>query len=230
MDRYNPRGRHGGGMHIEKIYDDRKIPTDCPYYWSDDSVCGNVKSDRYLRVCKFACKEWKKMKKTSEETNAAQNYVAEPEKNQRVSAKVSPSSQSLQKKIQQLALVVATEKRQREAAETSYHNSEKEIIALRKALQNEKIKLNDKEVRIEILQQKLQAVENILGAKDSKIKILQEKLQMAQQCNNKVDNDEVLNTINSEKTDTLENKIGIALTIALIIIIIVMVKFAVTFL
>lgn len=229
MDRYNPRGRHGGGMHIEKIYDDRKIPTDCPYYWSDDSVCGNVKSDRYLMICKFACKEWKKMKKTSEETNAAQNYVAEPEKNQRVSQpKVSPSSQSLQKKIQQLTLAVATEKRQREVAEISYHNSEKEIIALRKALQNEKIKLNDKEVRIEILQRKLQAVENILGAKDREIKILQEKLQIVQQCNDKVDNDEVLNTINSEKTDTLENKIGIALTIALIIIIIVMVKFAVT--
>lgn len=99
---------------------------------------------------------------------------------------------------------------------------------MRKALQNEKIKLNDKEVRIEILQRKLQAVENILGAKDREIKILQEKLQIVQQCNDKVDNDEVLNTINSEKTDTLENKIGIALTIALIIIIIVMVKFAVT--
>ncbi len=229
MDRYNPRGRHGGGMHIEKIYDDRKIPTDCPYYWSDDSVCGNVKSDRYLMICKFACKEWKKMKKTSEETNAAQNYTVEPEKKQRVSSKVSPSSnQSLQKKVQQLTLAVTIEKRQREAAETSYHNSEKEIIALRKALQNEKIKLNDKEVRIEILQRKLQAVENILGAKDREIKILQEKLQIVQQCNDKVDNDEVLNTINSEKTDTLENKIGIALTIALIIIIIVMIKFAVT--
>lgn len=229
MDRYNPRGRHGGGMHIEKIYDDRKIPTDCPYYWSDDSVCGNIKSDRYLMVCKFACKEWKKMKKMPEEINTAQNYTVEPEKKQRVSSKVSPSSnQSLQKKVQQLTLSVTIEKRQREAAETSYHNSEKEIIALRKALQNEKIKLNDKEVRIEILQQKLQAVENILGAKDSKIKILQEKLQIVQQCNDKVDNDEVLNTINSEKTDTLENKIGIALTIALIIIIIVMVKFAVT--
>lgn len=75
-------------------------------------------------------------------------------------------------------------------------------------------------------------MENILGAKDREIKILQEKLQIVQQCNDKVDNDEVLNTINSEKTDTLENKIGIALTIALtialIIIIIVMVKFAVT--
>ena len=70
MDRYNPRGRHGGGMHIEKIYDNSKVPTDCPYYWSDDSVCGNVKSDRYLRVCKFACKEWKKM---SEETDVSQN-------------------------------------------------------------------------------------------------------------------------------------------------------------
>ena len=128
-----------------------------------------------------------------------------------MSSKVSPSSnQSLQEKVQQLTLSVTIEKRQREAAETSYHNSEKEIIALRKALQNEKIKLNDKEVRIEILQRKLQAVENILGAKDREIKILQEKLQIVQ------------------KTDTLENKIGIALTIALIIIIIVMVKFAVT--
>lgn len=220
MDRYNPRGRHGGGMHIEKIYDDRKIPTDCPYYWSDDSVCGNVKSDRYLRVCKFACKEWKKMKKTSEETNAAQNYVAEPEKNQRVSAKVSPSSQSLQKKIQQLALVVATEKRQREAAETSYHNSEKEIIALRKALQNEKIKLNDKEVRIEILQQKLQTSVKILIAKEQQINILQKKCQESQQRKEKVcDKDISLNMANNKEND-IQNEIGIGLTMLFFLIII----------
>ena len=220
MDRYNPRGRHGGGMHIEKIYDDRKIPTDCPYYWSDDSVCGNVKSDRYLRVCKFACKEWKKMKKTSEETNAAQNYVAEPEKNQRVSAKVSPSSQSLQKKIQQLALVVATEKRQREAAEISYHNSEKEIIALRKALQNEKIKLNDKEVRIEILQQKLQTSVKILIAKEQRINILQKKCQESQQRKEKVcDKDISLNMINNKEND-IQNEIGIGLTMLFFLIII----------
>lgn len=222
MDRYNPRGRHGGGMHIEKIYDDRKIPTDCPYYWSDDSVCGNVKSDRYLMICKFACKEWKKMKKTSEETNAAQNYVAEPEKNQRVSAKVSPSSQSLQKKIQQLTLAVATEKRQREVAEISYHNSEKETRALRKALENEKIKLNDKEVRIEILQQKLQVSEKILIDKEQQINILQKKWQESQQRTEKVcDEDIPLNTINN-KEDDIQNEIGIGLTMLFFLIIIVL--------
>lgn len=220
MDRYNPRGRHGGGMHIEKIYDNSKVPTDCPYYWSDDSVCGNVKSDRYLRICKFACKEWKKMKKMPEETNTAQNYTVEPEKKQRVSAKVSPSSQSLQKKIQQLALVVATEKRQREAAETSYHNSEKEIIALRKALQNEKIKLNDKEVRIEILQQKLQTSVKILIAKEQQINILQKKCQESQQRKEKVcDKDISLNMANNKEND-IQNEIGIGLTMLFFLIII----------
>lgn len=221
MDRYNPRGRHGGGMHIEKIYDDRKIPTDCPYYWSDDSVCGNVKSDRYLMICKFACKEWKKMKKTSEETNAAQNYTVEPEKKQRVSSKVSPSSnQSLQKKVQQLTLAVTIEKRQREAAETSYHNSEKEIIALRKALQNEKIKLNDKEVRIEILQQKLQTSVKILIAKEQQINILQKKCQESQQRKEKVcDKDISLNMANNKEND-IQNEIGIGLTMLFFLIII----------
>lgn len=220
MDRYNPRGRHGGGMHIEKIYDDRKIPTDCPYYWSDDSVCGNVKSDRYLRGCKFACKEWKKMKKMPEETNTAQNYTVEPEKKQRVPFKVSPSSQSLQKKIQQLALAVATEKRQREAAEISYHNSEKEIIALRKALQNEKIKLNDKEVRIEILQQKLQTSVKILIAKEQQINILQKKCQESQQRKEKVcDKDISLNMANNKEND-IQNEIGIGLTMLFFLIII----------
>lgn len=230
MDRYNPRGRHGGGMHIEKIYDDRKIPTDCPYYWSDDSVCGNVKSDRYLMVCKFACKEWKKMKKMPEEINTAQNYTVEPEKKQRVSSKVSPSSnQSLQKKVQQLTLSVTIEKRQREAAETSYHNSEKEIIALRKALQNEKIKLNDKEVQIEILQRRLQAVEKILDDKEQQINALQKKWQVSQQqlYEEAGDEDIALNTINDDENNDSQNKIGMALTMLLIIIIIVMVKLTV---
>lgn len=227
MDRYNPRGRHGGGMHIEKIYDDRKIPTDCPYYWSDDSVCGNVKSDRYLRVCKFACKEWKKM---SEETDVSQNCKVEPEKKQRVSSKVSSSSkQNQQKKIQQLTLAVAVERRQREAAETIYHNSEKEIMALRKTLQNEKIQLNDKEVRIEILQQKLQAIENILADKEQQINVLQKNCQTLQQQLNEeaCDEDIALNKINNDDDNDSQNKIGMVLTIFLIIIIIVMVKLTV---
>ncbi len=227
MDRYNPRGRHGGGMHIEKIYDNSKVPTDCPYYWSDDSVCGNVKSDRYLRVCKFACKEWKKM---SEETDVSQNCKVEPEKKQRVSSKVSSSSkQNQQKKIQQLTLAVAVERRQREAAETIYHNSEKEIMALRKTLQNEKIQLNDKEVRIEILQQKLQAIENILADKEQQINVLQKNCQTLQQQLNEeaCDEDIALNKINNDDDNDSQNKIGMVLTIFLIIIIIVMVKLTV---
>ena len=227
MDRYNPRGRHGGGMHIEKIYDNSKVPTDCPYYWSDDSVCGNVKSDRYLRVCKFACKEWKKM---LEETDVSQNCKVEPEKKQRVSSKVSSSSkQNQQKKIQQLTLAVAVERRQREAAETIYHNSEKEIMALRKTLQNEKIQLNDKEVRIEILQQKLQAIENILADKEQQINVLQKNCQTLQQQLNEeaCDEDIALNKINNDDDNDSQNKIGMVLTIFLIIIIIVMVKLTV---
>lgn len=223
MDRYNPRGRYGGGMHVEKIYDNSKIPTECPYYWSEDSVCGNRNSDRYLMICKFACKEWKKMKKMSEETDVSQNYIVEREKKQRVSSKVSTSSkQNQQKKMQQLALAVAAEKRQREAAETVYHNSEKEIRALRKALENEKIKLNDKEIRIEILQQKLQVSEKILIDKEQQINILQKKWQESQQRTEKVcDEDIPLNTINN-KEDDIQNEIGIGLTMLFFLIIIVL--------
>ncbi len=224
MDRYNPRGRHGGGMHIEKIYDNSKIPIECPYYWSEDSVCGNRNSDRYLMICKFACKEWKKMKKMSEETDVSPTYIAEREKKQRVPSKGSTSlKQNQQKKIQQLTLAVATEKRQREAAETIYHNSEKEIMALRKALQNEKNKLNDKEVRIEILQQKLQAIEKILADKEQQINALQKQWQGSRkQLNEEAYNeDTTLNTRNN-KEDEIQNEIGICLTMLFFLIIIVL--------
>lgn len=223
MDRYNPRGRHGGGMHIEKIYDNSKVPVECPYYWSEDSVCGNRNSDRYLMICKFACKEWKKMKKMSEEMDVSQNCIAEREKKQRVPSKVSVSSkQNQQKKIRQLTLEVEAEKQQRKVAETVYHNSEKEIIALRKALENEQIKLNDKEARIEILQKKLQASQKILIDKEQQINILQKKWQESQQQTEKVcDEDIPLNTINYEEND-IQNEIEIGLTILFLIIIIVL--------
>ncbi len=224
MDRYNPRGRHGGGMHIEKIYDNSKTPIECPYYWSADSVCGNRNSDRYPMICKFACKEWRKMKKMSEETDVSPTHIAEREKKQRVPSKGSTSlKQNQQKKIQQLTLAVATEKRQREAAETIYHNSEKEIMALRKALQNEKNKLNDKEVRIEILQQKLQAIEKILADKEQQINALQKQWQGSRkQLNEEAYNeDTTLNTRNN-KEDEIQNKIGICLTMLFFLIIIVL--------
>lgn len=230
MDRYNPRGKHGGGMHIEKIYDNSKAPTECPYYWSDDRLCYNKKSNKYLMICKFACKEWKKMKDMSSETDLSQNHTVKNEKKHSAPITIYQSSeQILQKKIKQLTLAMATEKQQREAAETIYHNSEKEITVLRKTLRNEKIKLNDKEVQIEILQRKLQAVEKILDDKEQQINALQKKWQVSQQqlYEEAGDEDIALNTINDDEDNDSQNKIGMALTMLLIIIIIVMVKLTV---